>query len=819
MPDTYPVIVTGVRGNKSVEIDADVSDVPWSIGLDRDATDEEVFAEVITDLAARVSEEVGRELDQVPSSTRVGWIRVNNVGAWDFSADVEQPDFGDLQPQTGGQETFGDGRDDDRDRRRADERARSSQTQQQRDAERDPEQMDLMTAGKTDRFDAPPRPDREDRRDRPDRVGPASGQETQQTGQAGLDQFTADREQTSEDVREKGLDGQNFEDSEQRAAAAEDNERDVTKRDALRREGLEPDVFERVVYASGRGEGTDRIQVRTIGIDDSVIAGLVSLIEREIGDPGGFEGGTHLGNAFFNDAGTRLMDFEISDDVRDMAADDTPDQEIPDPEDPPDGWEYAPASRGGGTVDRWVSEQRFQDTPVALVTIDSVTDGDLTVNPSTLSAASLRQGRTVYNKNPQLLPDDVMRSINLPIGGRDQALLRAFRVMRQLPVQRYMDNEFGSVPDVIEIDGGPTIEIGDVIEIEYDQIHGDGRDSISGRVVSFDVPGGPGVILTRSREWDMARREVRKDGTAVGRTSVDGPQITMIQKADGSDPDDNATDEQATDDRLDELIDEVSEAVDGFGPRQSADNVLFSEFEDAGLTQSVWTERQSQDVFRHGIAAEDFLQRWRDNFGGEDQPGMDEFGSYVEVLAESLPGIIMGAGVMGAETADHTPHDESPGVDSSAVVDDRDPVTEASNPLDIEPHEMPEPGEFSLRSREQDRVDWIRTTDEMRQRQGISEGGGVKTVPVEGRQRISVQKLLDTGWQIRRGTEYFHDGEWTQMGRPSTIAEVDSDAFSTAIEMAVDEMESRSGTEYGQLPIGPDFSPDERTFDEFGGGA
>lgn len=804
MVERYPVIITGLRGQKSVEIDADVSGVPWSIGFEGDVSDGEAFEEVLTDLTARVAEEVGRDLDDIPSSTQVGALEVNNVGAWSFIPGADADDdtenagrgdtFGDLSPQTGEQATLGDAGGGGASRTGAGGGGRGST---------DREQMDLTTAGQQDPGGGQTRVggfddgDGGGGGDTP--TGPRSSGPSTDRGQSGLDRFAADRQESTEAVREKGLDGENFGDEDVREARVETPGEGVN--------GPERDPIERVVRAAG-DRGGQAVEMRRIGLDDSVIAAMVSELERELRAPiSSFDEGEPLATATFAGDGDRFIEIELEvdpteDDARAREAAATG-AGVPDPEDPPSGWNYAPASRGDETVERWRSDLGFDGTPLAQVTIDTVTDGGFSIQVSGLSPDALRQGRTVYRSEPQRLPDDVMRSMNLPVESREQALLRAFDAMENFDVAKYNRDRFGQEIDARQLPDGTTLEEGDVISIAYESNRGGGEDSIDGRIVSLSIPGGRGIKLTRNREWDSTRNEVRIDGTKVGDTPDGDEAITLIDAAE--DP----SDETPTDERLDQLIDEVSEMTDGFGDRVSADADVRETLTDFDLDPGMWGERQSQDVFRHGIGAGDMIERWRGDFNADRDHDPDEIGEYVRALISALEDMVAagGDGGDGGDTGD-----------LRADTADRDPFEGASKPTDVAPRDYPEPGTFSLRSVEGDRVEWVRTTDTMRQRQGISEGGGTKEVPVEGRQRVAVRKLMDTGWQVRRATEYFRDGGFTRLGRESTIAEVGGGEFPAAIDMAVDEMAAQSGSDFGLIPIGVDVEPDSSTLDSFGGG-
>ena len=114
MVQEFDVVVTGLRGQKAIEIEGPTGSVPWALGLEATDDDDEAFQQVVEDVAAILSDQIadaGRSLDSIPSGTTAGTLQVNNIGAWEFTPDLPERQFGDLQPQTGGQATFGD--DDD----------------------------------------------------------------------------------------------------------------------------------------------------------------------------------------------------------------------------------------------------------------------------------------------------------------------------------------------------------------------------------------------------------------------------------------------------------------------------------------------------------------------------------------------------------------------------------------------------------------------------------------------------------------------------------------------------------------------------------
>ena len=816
MVDQFEVQVVGLRGQKQIEVLGDTGSIPWALGLERTDDDAEAFQEVLGDLADRVAEEVaaeGRGLDSIPSGTTVGVLQANNVGAFDFTPDLEDPQFGDLKAQTGGQTTFGDTDDDPQAAtRRETERAISNQAAQDRAAERDREQMDLMTAGATDRFDVPDDSDDRDPSD-PGRGEARSGSEAL-GGQSGLDEFAADRQAASEAVQAKGIDGENMERESVREAAADTPGPGIPD-DAGDPDGGDP--FERVVFADDRGRGRDAVMLREIGIDDSVIDALVSVMEDEFDVRlESFDDGVTLGRARFSDAGDRLIGFERADDL-DVGGDaatggggvDTPD--TPDPEDPPTGWRYAPKNRGNQTVDVWESAVEFRETPVARARIQDA-GGEPSITILTLDPEAMIRRRTVYNSNPQKLSRDVRRSIMRPVESREQALFRAFDAMRDFDAEQYREQAFGDEIDVLRIDGVGQLSVGDVVEIPYESSRGAGSDSIAGRIVSFNLPDARGIELTQDRVWDATRSEVRVDGTKVGNTDHGGSAISIVEA-----DDDDTGGGGGMDAQLGELVDRVSEVVDGYGDRVSADATVSRAFSDAGLDASKWTERQSQDVFRFGIATEDILSRWREEFESDPDTDPDDIGPYVETLVDVLPEIIdddnAGDGDQTGDDAGDGPPDVGPDAGAMGGV----ALAEASRPLDLEPVEYPEPGEFSLRTVESDVVAWSRSRNTMPQRLGITEGGGVKQVNVAGREIVEVRTLSDTGWQVRRRTEVFRDGSFETLGAATTVAEVAMDSFGAAVEMALETMESRSGGAIATLPRGTDFEPEEATFDEFGG--
>lgn len=780
MADSYPVVVRGLRGSKTVEIDAP----------DRPDSD---FASVIDILTERVRESTEKPLRIIPSSTRVGTLRVTDGGEFEFSPVDGGSSFGSLSPQTGGQSTFGGDADDDTPPpAQAPDRRRST----------DREQLDLTTAGQTD-------PNAGQSRlggfgsgggggDGAGRPGSRSSGPSTDRGQSGIDQYTADRQEATEAVREKGMDGENFGDEDVR------EERTETPGDGI--DGPDRDPIQRVIRAAGE-DAPRAVEMRRIGLDDSTIAAAVSELERELRAPlSAYNEGESLAAATFTPDGDRLIEIELDVDpmeddarAREAAATGT---DVPDPERPPDGWVYTPATRGDETVERWRSEVEFDGTPVAQVTIDTVTDGGCSVMVSGLSADSLRQGRTVYRNEPQLLPDDVAKSMALPVESREQALFRAFTAMENFDTEKYKRDRLGQEIDARKLPGGTELQVGDVISITYQSNRGAGEDSIGGRIVSLSIPGGSGIELTRDRVWDAARNEVRVDGTKVGDTP-DGPAAISVVDAtpDGDEP-------QSQDERLAALIDAASDDVDGYGDRVSADADVRRAFGEFDLDAGMWSERQSQDVFRFGIDVGDMLERWREDFEAERNHSPDEIGEYVRALISALESIT-GGDVGGEDAAGET---------QQPVVDDRDPFADASRPTDVQPRDYPEQGEFSLRTVERDRVEWVRTTDTMRQRQGIAAGGGSEEVAVEGRQRVAVREADDGSWRVTRTTEYFRDGSFTRLGSGSRISELGPGAFESAVEIAADEMEDKSGSEYGLIPIGVDVEPDSSTFDDFGGG-
>jgi len=780
MADSYPVVVRGLRGSKTVEIDAP----------DRPDSD---FANVIDILTERVRESTEKPLRIIPSSTRVGTLRVTDAGEFEFSAVDGGSSFGPLSPQTGGQSTLGgDTGDDSPPPAQAPGRRRPT----------DREQLDLTTAGQTDPNAGQSRlggfdggggggggGEQTDRR----QSGPSTDR-----GQSGLDQYTADRQEATEAVREKGIDGENFGDVDVR------EERTETPGEGI--DGPERDSIERVIRATAE-DAPRAVEMRRIGLDDSTIAAAVSELESQLRAPlSAYNEGQSLATATFAPDGDRLIEIELDVDpmeddarAREAAAAGT---DVPDPEQPPDGWVYAPASSAGETVERWRSAVEFDGTPVAQVTIDTVTDGGYSVMVSGLSADSLRQGRTVYRNEPQRLPDDVAKSMALPIESREQALFRAFTAMENFDTEKYKRDRFGQEIDARKLPDGTELQTGDVISITYQSNRGGGEDSIDGRIVSLSIPGGQGIELTRDRLWDAARNEVRVDGTKVGDTP-DGPAAISVVDTDRS------TDgPQSQDERLAALIDAASDDVDGYGDRVSADADVRRTFGEFDLDAGMWSERQSQDVFRFGIDVADMLERWREDFEAERNHSPDEIGEYVRALISALESI----------TESDAGGGDGGGGTQQTPVDDRDPFADASRPTDVQPRDYPEPGEFSLRTVERDRVEWVRTTNTMRQRQGITAGGGSEEVPVEGRQRVAVREADDGSWRVTRATEYFRDGSFTRLGSGSTISELGPDAFESAVEIAVDEMEAKSGTEYGLIPIGVDVEPDSSTFDDFGGG-
>ena len=348
--------------------------------------------------------------------------------------------------------------------------------------------------------------------------------------QSGLNRFAADREQASQAVREKGIDGVNMDDRDVREARA-----------------------------------------------DTPGAGVNG--PRRDGDDG-------------------------TDDL------------IPNPRDPPPGWVFDESGSGSVTTYRWVSADEFQGEPVATVSV-APTGDEFTVRTGGLSPDSLKKGRTVWNPIPRKLPDDVFRAIQLPIGSEDQALLRAFKVMRRLDVDQYREETFGAAMD--------------------------------------------------GREGDQP------------------------------DPADD--------------------------PNQGDPLSMF-----------------------------------------EDVNSFD----------------------------------------------------------DVPANQFPEPGEFSLRNVDDTTVRWYRETDMLRQREGVSRGGGTTMVSVPGRQYIEVFKPGETGTTtVSRGFEFYNGREWEPFGGPETLMAADETPFSykALIGIARDEMELLDGADYPVLPTTADVETPERSFDEFGGGA
>ena len=376
--------------------------------------------------------------------------------------------------------------------------------------------------------------------------------------------------------------------------------------------------------------------------------------------------------------------------------DDTTDALIPNPRDPPPGWVFDESGSGFDIAYRWVSADEFQGEPVATVSV-APTGDEYTIRTGGLSPDALKRGRTVWNPIPRKLPDDVFRAIQLPIGSEDQALLRAFKVMRNLNVDQYREQTFGTTPDVISTADGVEIEPGDVIEIEYTRSQDRQQDSVGGRVTSLQFPGGTGAVLTRGYLLDVRNDEVLKDGRKIGDVVRDG--ISIVEKGEGNQPD-------PADD-----------------PNQGDPLSMF-----------------------------------------EDIASFD----------------------------------------------------------DVPANQFPEPGEFSLRNVDDTTVRWYRETDTLRQREGVSRGGGTTMVSVPGRQYIEVFKPGETGTTtVSRGFEFYNGREWEPFGGPETLMAADETPFSykALIGIARDEMQLLDGADYPVLPTTVDVETPERSFDEFGGGA
>ena len=374
--------------------------------------------------------------------------------------------------------------------------------------------------------------------------------------------------------------------------------------------------------------------------------------------------------------------------------DDPASDSIPNPRDPPAGWVYDDA-QGNTITFRWYSVVEYQGEPVVTVTV-SPSGSEYTIRTGGLSPDSLLKGRTVWNPIPQKLPDDVMRSLSLPVGSEEQALLRSFKVMRNLDAEQYREQTFGTTVDVLETPDGVRIEPGDIIEIEFTRSQNRDRDTVSGRVTSLQFPGEAGAVLTRGYQYDASNNVLLKDGRKIG--DVDPEGVSMVEKGAGNQPD-------AADD-----------------PNQGDPLSMF-----------------------------------------EDINSFD----------------------------------------------------------DVPANQFPEPGEFSVRYVDDTTVRWYRETDTLRQRQGITRGGGSQMVSVPGRQYIEVFKPGDTGTTaVRRGFQIYRDGSWEMFGNESTLMTADDPPFSykALIGIARDEMQVLDGGDYPVLPANLDFEPDEQALDEFGGG-
>lgn len=80
---------------------------------------------------------------------------------------------------------------------------------------------------------------------------------------------------------------------------------------------------------------------------------------------------------------------------------------------------------------------------------------------------------------------------------------------------------------------------------------------------------------------------------------------------------------------LQDAIDYLTDQTDGYGDRIEWDGKVRDHLDAAGLDAGAWTEKQSQDVFRYGIDAEDVTARWSETLG----PSKD-VGNYLPHLIE-----------------------------------------------------------------------------------------------------------------------------------------------------------------------------------------
>lgn len=161
-----------------------------------------------SEISKAIESELGEEVHDLPPFVRIGTFRRGETP--DRANDVEidvQGSEGAIQPTRGqsGFDEYGGGERGRDDPRRASRRATEKARENQPTAKeaRDPAQMDLFTAGATDRFDVPPETDeqrqrRRDQRDRDD-TNDSPGR------QGGLADWTADRERTSEEMADRGL--------------------------------------------------------------------------------------------------------------------------------------------------------------------------------------------------------------------------------------------------------------------------------------------------------------------------------------------------------------------------------------------------------------------------------------------------------------------------------------------------------------------------------------------------------------------------------------------------------------------------------------
>jgi len=368
------------------------------------------------------------------------------------------------------------------------------------------------------------------------------------------------------------------------------------------------------------------------------------------------------------------------------------DASVPDVSNPPDGWVYTDSASSFNLYERWESEAEFQGSAAVIVTIKEQ-NSNYTVTTAGLSPDALRKGRVVYNPILQRLPDDVMRSMGLPVESPSQAVLRAFKSMRNLDAAQYRDQILGTPVDVLRLPDGREVEAGDVIEIEYTRSSDNKTDTVGGRVTTLQFPGGSGIVTTRGYQLDLDERELLLDGRKTGTAGLDS--ISIVEKGDGEEP------------------------------------------------------------------------------GAERDPNQ---GDPLSMFKD---------------------------IDSFETV-----------PLSS----FPAPGEFSVRYVDSTSVRWVRNTDTLRNRQGISRGGDVETVPIPGRQYINIYKPRGGGaTTVDKGMRVYQNGSWSMYGSSERLQTNDNPPLShrALVGIARDEMQLLDNGDYPILPAGFDYEPPERTFDDF----